>query len=143
MLMTALGSRVYQLFIRFLMILRNSDPEFTELMSGVLGVWWGWQLLNPLAVTFDGGRGWTLMAALAPEEFWGLVYVAGGVFQLAALAVASFRLRWLAAFCGLVSWLLVAGMIGVANPSGTGLVTYSVIAISQGWACWRIALEAP
>ncbi len=138
-----LGSKLYAAFLRFLLILRNSDPEFIEIMTGVLGVAWGVQLLNPVATTFDGGIGWRVMQTIAPEEAWGSLYALGGLFQVLAVLALAPRYRWLAAWGSAASWGLVAGMILVANPASTGIVTYGIIAISQIWACWRIALEAP
>lgn len=141
--MTVVGSRIYSWFVRFLMILRNSDPEIIELMSGVIGVLWGLQLLNPTAVTFDGGRGWAAMQATAPEEIWGTLYLAGGILQILVLLVMPKQVRGATAFCAALSWALVSLMIWYANPISTGVVTYGVIAAGQVWAFWRVALEAP
>lgn len=137
------GSKLYAAFLRFILILKNSDPEFIEIMTGVLGMAWGAQLLNPAATTFDGSIAWNAVEHLAPEEVWGMIYATGGAFQVIAVLALAPRWRWLASWGCAASWGLVAGMIWAANPFSTGVVTYGIIAISQVWACWRIALEAP
>lgn len=136
---TANVTRAQGWLARLISLLRQTDPDFTELLSGVIGFFWGLWLLNPLWETFASGRGFAAMAAIAPEEYWGAAILAGGMFQIYAVLREELGMRFFAAMGAVATWALVASMIAVSNFAGTGIVVYSMICISQLWAAWRIA----
>lgn len=141
-LSVAVSSWAAVLVARLARMFRATEPLAIELVSGFLGFWWGLWLLLPLWDTFATTASFAFMASVAPEWLWGAVIMIGGGFQVTVVILGNPIWRWRAALGAVATWGLVAGMLATANVGGTGTVTYSIICISQMWACWRITLEA-
>lgn len=123
-----------------LRLLQRTDPTLAELLSGVLALGWGAWLLLP-GVTFGVAPIYDAMATIAPEWLWGLVVACGGLIQVTNVLRGALRARWFAAFAGVLSWGLVAALFAFSTPLNTATPVYSILCLSQMWACWRIALE--
>lgn len=136
---TANTTRVQNWLARLIYLLRNSDPDFAELLSGLLGFFWGLWLLNPAWDSFSSTVSFAAMAAIAPEEYWGAAIMVGGMFQMYVVLQGDFVPRMAAALGAIGTWALIASMIAVSNFAATGTVVYSGITLIQVWACWRVA----
>jgi hypothetical protein len=130
-------SLTHRLGYRLADILWHRHFEIAELTSAILWFFWGVILVNPWADAFDSAPSFRVMASLAPELIWGLVSMVLGLNQFGAMLWEWRPWRMLASGLLLFWSLLVAVMIGWANPLGTGVVAYSVFGLLAGFAFLR------
>ncbi len=118
-------------------ILWKRDFEFAELLSGLTAALWGLWLLLPWD-TFEPSPGFSVMRVLAPEWGWGLVMTFIGISQLYALLIDERRPRLNFSLMASAAWVFIATAVGWANPTGTGVIIFSMFALSAFWAFLRI-----
>jgi len=99
-----------------------------EMLIARLTLGWGLWLLNPYIDTFNAGRGFDFMRHTLPEGIWGVIVAFVGARLYYGIHTKNIKLARNASFGAWLLWLLIAIMIVVANPIGTGSVIYPLIA---------------
>jgi hypothetical protein len=113
---------------RLHLLIFEVNPIHLSGISGTSALVWGLWVLFP-SVTFNT-RSFEVMATVAPEETWGVVYTCVGFAQMyAALAVNSWLLRALASLVTFFCWTFLAVLLAIGNPSTTGVPIYSLMAL--------------
>lgn len=132
----------------------HADPDHqyprvtsARVLSALLNVAMGVRLLCPDAM-LDSTAGYRLLRAhVLGDAPLGLVLLALGAVMTASLYTdRGGRLPGLATFASMLTWLLVAVDLAIANPSQMGTVGYGVLAAMNGYALahllgWRDQLQ--
>ena len=133
------------MLMRFLQWLRgllsSADFQAIEAQAALMCILIGLVFLNPYVNTFESGRGFTVMAGLAPEWAWGVGLVAVGCIGILAMRCNNHKWRRSVLFLVSCLWASIAFTFYVSNSNGLGLWLFSGLALSAGWAYWRIALR--
>lgn len=99
-------------------------------LSTVTLVWGLWLLLPFRSLNTPG---WAALTELGITEWQlGLAMTAIGCFKIGAILHGGFRWRRTAAMTSAIAWGFVAAMVIRANPSGTGVAIYSMMAVGVG-----------
>ena len=122
---------------RFRDIIWTYDTEPTEFWLGLVTLALGFWLLLPCD-TFALGPGYRAMLALAPEPFWGLLWVAVGALHLVKLLTNGIHFRRQTAFLMVVLWLFQAVLIALGSMAGIGVAIYSTLALQAAWVYLRL-----
>lgn len=130
-----LADRLYVLIVR-------RDPDFPEVLSGVVMLLWGVQLVLPWD-TFTTGLGYAAMAELLPEPVWGLVLAWIGVTQVGSYLLDQWRVRLASSLGALMAWTFLTVLFGASNPVGTGVIVYGGFAGMSAWVFWRVLIAGP
>lgn len=126
------------LLARLWFIATKTDFDFAEIVSGGAGVAWGLWLFNPFLDTFASTPAFEVMALL-PEWLVGAMVAMGGAWQVWAALAGHLPSRVWANRGGVATWSVIAVLLFMGNPAGTGLVTYLVLASVSCWAGVRLA----
>lgn len=112
----------------------NTRP--VEAASAVaLGIW-GAVLLMPYQ-TFTSNVAFFPMLALFPVEWvWGLVYLAFGMVQLAAVWRGAGRPRGYAAGVASGPFMFLFVSFAHGSPQGVAFLIYFLFAVCNWWAAW-------
>jgi hypothetical protein len=133
------------MFARFLnwmrRLLASADFQAIEAQAALMCILIGLVFLNPYVHTFDSGRGFAVMASLASESVWGCGLFGVGCIGLLAMRADNHRMRRGVLFLIACLWASIAFTFYISNSNGLGLWLFSGLALSAGWAYWRIALR--
>lgn len=118
-------------------LMTRKDFEFAEVISGLIALGWAVILLMPWH-TFTSARSFDVMAAIAPEWVWGLLFGWVGITQVGALLLDHHRPRLWSSLGASMAWVFVACVLGYANPYGLALVVYIPLSAGAAWSYWRL-----
>lgn len=127
---------------RLYVLLFRRDFDFIEVLSGLLMLGWGAQLLLPWE-TFSTSPAYAAMAALMPEPVWGGLLTWIGFTQVGAYLLDHWRVRLASALGASMAWTFLGVAFGYANLTGTGVVVYPWLALVTAWVFWRILQAGP
>jgi hypothetical protein len=113
---------------------------FPEFMLGVMTVSWGGMLLLP-SDTFSVSQGYSLLATVAPEYVFGLVFLLAGLLYLHALIIANHIWQRRTAIVLLFLWSLVALAFAIAAPASAAWPLFVGLATLFGWSAARHQLH--
>jgi hypothetical protein len=128
--------------ILFRDILWYHDTEPTELGLGGMSTLFGLWLLNPMLSTYAAAPSFRLLAAIAPEWFWGLWFLALGVTRLWSLKHGTLIARRNTGFVTALFWFVLWAGFTMANPAATATVVYAVIDAAAIWVWVRLSIQA-
>lgn len=101
--------------------------------AAALGIW-GAVLLMPYA-TFTSNVAFYPMLALYPVEWvWGLVYLAFGLMQLAAVWKGYARVRGYIAAAASAPFMFLFVSFAYASPQGVAFLIYFLFMLCNWWA---------
>jgi len=118
----------------------DTDPLEVGIAFLMLG--FSLQLLNPLYDTFGSGSSYRAMYALAPDWMWGTVGVTLSVLNILVVVLNHGILKIFTNFGLMVYVMFIAGLIGLANPYGTGVTTYAGLTLLMMIVTVRAAKDA-
>jgi hypothetical protein len=131
--------------IRFLYWLRellsSVDFQAVELQGASLSAVLGVVLFNPWVATFSTGRGYTAMAGLFSEPVWGAILFLNGALALVAMWHRSYYWRRAMMFSIACQWGFIGTTFYLSNPASWSVFFFLWLALSAGWAYWRISLR--
>lgn len=114
----------------------RGDTRGAEVISAVLAWMWGLILLHPYS-TFSDIAGYKLMAELAPEWLWGVVYLVIGLLQSAAMCGNVHYLRYPSAVLSMLGWVAGFYFFYSVHPVSHAPAIYGTLAFSQFWVILR------
>lgn len=117
-----------------------TDP--LELGIAFLMLAFSLQLLNPLYVTFGSGPAYTSMRDLAPEWVWGTTGCTLSLLNIYMVVLDNKILKIFTSFGLMVYVMFIAALIGLANPYGTGITTYTGMTVLMMLVTVRAAKDA-
>ena len=136
--MNKLKTSLWALLHRLHYVFLKSDMSYTVVMLGACYVGWGAVLLWVSPGLFSRGPSYTAMSAFAPQWVWGLMFLVTGSLKLLGeglhdvwsnrLGVAL--LRSTGALMGTFIWSFIAVMFSRLPGTATGMVIYTVFAVS-------------
>lgn len=137
------------LVIKFLywlkQLLASVDFQAVELQGASLSAVLGIVLFNPFVNTFASGRGYAAMAGLFPAPYneciWGGILFANGALGLIAMLRRSYRWRRAMMFSIACQWGFIGTTFWLSNPQAWSLYFFLWLALSAGWAYWRMSLR--
>lgn len=124
------------------MLLASVDFQAIEAQAWLFACMIGLVFLNPFTGTFAAGRGFAVMEALAPEWAWGLILFWIGCIGLLAMWNQSVKWRRGMLFLIACLWACMAFTFYISNSNGLGAWLFGGLALSAGWAYWRIAYRS-
>lgn len=99
-------------------ILRPLNPTLI-IVLGVYTVLWGLWILIPLWMVFPLAPHYAIMAALAPEWFWGVIAIVAGCFTIHGALRPKYRnLKW-GAIVGFFHWTTIGFLYLFASWQST------------------------
>lgn len=106
------------------------DPRWLEATSGVAGALWG-----AAALCLPSGQGGSLPLALfLPPAVWGVLFLFGGLLQLAAVLLDHTEARAPLAAAAGSGWLLVAYDVAAAVPFSPNAIVPAILGAADGAA---------
>lgn len=123
---------------RLARLLTGGGTGWSELvMGGLLTLAWGLWLVKPGdSISLPA---WAMIRHLVSEQQLGVLMILLGTGQMVAYLADHRFSRWLCALVGCLLWEGLAVLFWFAAPTSLTLVTYSVVALTQFWACLRLA----
>lgn len=103
----------------------------------VCGIW----LLIPYWDTFESARGFTAMADVAPENWWGSLFLLVSGMHLWGTLTQARRTRIWAAFIALFVWSVVSLGFLQSNVAGLAGPTFAIFALLSLWVAVRAGRE--
>lgn len=125
--------------VRMYFLLHEAFSDAIEGQSAFIMIMWGLWLSAP-GDTFGGSPSYGILAAL-PEWLWSDITIGFGSFQLLALLHGNLKFRLLVARINAVVYVIITVSFALANVLTTGVPTYSIIAMSNMWASYRLELQ--
>lgn len=125
-----LQERAWQLIVR-------RDIDLLEITFGLLMTGWGIQLLMPWS-TFSTSISYRALAQIMPEWAWGALLTWVGITKIGAYLLNHRRVRMAATLGAVMIWTFLSVVFGAANPYGTGIVVYPVLAFVSALIFWRL-----
>lgn len=127
---------------RFYQLVFKREIDFPEVVMGLAIALWGVQLLLPWE-TFTAAASFGVLRAVWPhtETGWGVMFLAFGLFNIAAYFSGHLYARILASLFVSSAWAFIAGAFGYVNPSGTGVVIYAVVSVTSTWVFLRLLMR--
>lgn len=104
-----------------------------EISTAVQSILWGTWLLLPFQ-TFGSSPVFSVMAVVAPEQVWGVLALASGVFQLVAAHTKRLKWRWYATCLTLFLWMFIDVAFWLTQSYSTASVANLVFVVMSGWA---------
>ena len=101
---------------------------------------WGLVLLNPVD-TFSTSPAFSMMAQIAPEYIWGLLFLGLGILQLLVIECDKEHVKPISGYVqllGVFIWSMIALFFYIGNPHGTGFVPYITITFLSLFCYWDI-----
>lgn len=126
-----------RLAARAWLLIVKRDVDLLELSYGVLMLGWGLQLLMPWD-TFRSSIGYQVLAQIMPEGAWGLLLACVGAIKIGAYLLDLWSWRLGATLGAVMIWTFLAVAFGLANPYGTAVVVYPVLAFTSALVFWRL-----
>lgn len=125
--------------VRMYFLLHEAYSDTIEAQSAFILILWGLWLGAP-GDTFGGSPSYGILDAL-PEWLWSDITIGAGVMQMLALLHGNLKVRLFVAIFNIVVYAIITVSFALANILTTGVPTYSVIAVSNMWAGYRLELQ--
>lgn len=125
-----IADRAWHLIVR-------RDIDLLEITFGLLMLGWGVQLLMPWD-TFRTSVSYQALGHIMPEWAWGGLLAWVGATKIGAYLLDQRRVRLAATLGACMIWTFLAVVFGIANPYGTGIVVYPVLAFTSALIFWRL-----
>ena len=116
------------------------DDRKVSYLLALTALAWGLVLLNPTD-TFSTSPAFSMMAQIAPEYVWGLLFSGFGVLQLIIIGRDHKHFKPISGYVqllGVFIWSMIALFFYIGNPRGTGFVPYITITFLSLFCYWDI-----
>lgn len=112
--------------------------------AAVMAGWGFWVLAFP--TIFELNPAMTGLAAIMPQQVWGLVALGAGIIRLGALLINGMwyrtpTIRWSCSMLSVLIWFIMASVFFRSSVPNTGVIIYGGLMIADMYSAFRAASD--
>jgi hypothetical protein len=115
--------------------IRYANPTMTEIMIGLIGIGWGWAVLNPWFDATQTSRTLQDLTLVAPKEIWGGAIIILSLMMI--FAPSKSTLRNASSIVNFFFWVLLAASAFFTSYASLAAPMYVAIASGCFWTYSR------